>query len=772
MSKTYVDNAYNRSVGRVGMEHGSMVISRSSSGGGSSFGGGGVSSGAQGSSGGGVSSSFGTSSPTTYVDNSYNRSVGRVGMEHGSMVISRSSSGGGSSFGGGGVSSGAHGFSGGGVSSSLGTSSPKTYVDNSYNRSVGRVGMEHGSMVISSSSGGGSSFGGGSVSSGAHGFSGGGVSSSFGTSSPKTYVNNSYNRSVGRVGMEHGSMVISRSSSGGGSSFGGGGVSSGAHGSSGGVVSSSFATSSPKTYVDNAFNRSVGRVGMEHGSMVISRGSSSGGRISHGRETSGSTSRHSTGGDTTKVYVDNDYNRRHGRVGMEKGSMVISKKDTSRSIDTDRDSGIGTSLISSTDTEKVYKDNRFNRKLGRVGKPKGTAKHPSRESKSESGASKQDKVYVDNYLNRSLGRVGKPRGSMPFSRKSKQVQDAQEIMRHYNNDTYDEGYEEEYDPDPFSLELALSQINRKLEEITWAQEQNENKPPKTKAEILEEYSGVVIEFEDIELGRKIGQGGFGDVYFAQWKGTVVAVKMLRLQRVSKRRLHAFMNEIAIFCFLDDPSIVKFIGACTKTPNISIVMEYMPMSLFDALHMNEEIDFSEEERLQILRQTCSGLYYLHEQGIVHCDLKSQNVLLDYVSGETCIAKITDFGLSMIKADTETSVSCSEEHVRNVGTPRYSAPEVLRGERLSARDMMRADAYSLSLIIYEVIYEEEPFYDFTYAQLRKHVGEKGALPDVPVDIKIDGAIEEMIRSCWSFNPRKRPIVEEINNFFEMQQTIYVK
>ncbi|KAK3597290.1 hypothetical protein CHS0354_010922 [Potamilus streckersoni] len=627
----------------------------------------------------------------------------------------------------------------------------KRYVDNAYNRSLGRVGMQHGSMVVSrSSSGGGSSFGGTGFSSGAFGFSGGGAPSSFGVSRPKTYVDNSYNRSLGRVGMEHGSMVVSRgSSSVGGTSHGRGtSGSTSRHSSSGGTT---------KEYVDIAYNRRLGRVGMEHGSMVVSKSDSS--RV---RELQSST----------ETYADNAYNRRIGRVGLEKGSMVVSRSDTSRSSYTDRGHGSGASSIAKSSPAKVYKDNPFNRKLGRVGKPLGTAVNPSRRAKSEPGVSTQNDVYVDNSLNRSLGRVGKQRGSMPLSRKSKQVQAAQEIMRNYENDTYDESYERGCETDPYSLEIALSLINRKLEEMTWAQEQNENQPPKTKAEILEEYSGDVIQFEDIELGRKIGQGGFGDVYFARWKGSVVAVKKLRLQRVSKRRLQEFMDEITLFCGLDHPSIVKFIGACTKTPNLSIVMEYMPMSLFDALHMNEETDFSDGERLQIICQTCSGLEYLHEQGIAHCDLKSQNVLLDYVSGKTCLAKITDFGLSMIKANTETSVSCSEEFVRNVGTPRYSAPEVLRGERLSARDMMFADAYSLSLIIYEVICEEEPFYDYTYAQLRKQGGEKGAVPEFPLNIKIDGTVEMMIRLCWSYNPEKRPIVKEINSFFQTQQKIYIK
>ncbi|KAK3597293.1 hypothetical protein CHS0354_010925 [Potamilus streckersoni] len=577
---------------------------------------------------------------------------------------------------------------------------------------------------------------------------------------PRTYANNAYNQSLGRVGMPHGSMTVSRSSSGGGSSSGGSSVSSGG-------ASSSFGISSPKTYVDNPYNRSLGRVGMEHGTMVVSRGSSGG--------VSGGASGYSSAGDIPKTYVDNYQNRQLGRVGMQHGTMVVSKRDPSRADDLQgpNETIISKDLSKSNEESsvKLYKDNPLNRRLNRVGKPLGTAVFPIK-AKSQSGyVSTTVDVYVDSPLNRSLGRVGKPRGSEPSSRKSKPVRDARKIITLIEEDMYDEDYEIGCS-DPYASEIATSCINRMMEEMNWAKEQNENQPPKTKAEILDEYSGDKIQFEDIELGLKIGQGGFGDVYFAQWKGSVIAVKKLRLQRVSIRRLKEFVDEIAIFGELDHPNIVKFIGACTKTPNLCIVMEYMPMSLFDALHMNENTDFSEGERLQIICQTCSGLEYLHEQGIAHCDLKSQNVLLDYVSGKTCLAKITDFGLSMIKANTETSVSGSEELVRNVGTPRYSAPEVLRGERLSARDMMFADSYSLSLIIYEVICEEEPFYDFTYAQLRKQVGRKGEVPQFPIDIKIDGAILRMIHMCWSFNPEERPIVKDIYIFFKNENKLYIQ
>ena len=326
----------------------------------------------------------------------------------------------------------------------------------------------------------------------------------------------------------------------------------------------------------------------------------------------------------------------------------------------------------------------------------------------------------------------------------------------------------QYGRDNTELQEAINHINRMMEELRWKEQSKQKERPKTSRSILKDFTGQKIPFEDIELRRKIGQGGFGDVYFAKWKDTAVAVKKLRVQRVSKRRLQEFTDEVLNFCKLDHPNIVQFIGACVVTPNLAIVMEYMQMSLFDALFMNESIEFSEEERLSILCQTIRGLQYLHDRKMAHCDLKSQNVLLDY--GENCIAKITDFGLSIIKSDTETSTSTAEELVRNIGTPRYSAPEVLRGLLSSPRGMRRADIYSLSLIIYEVVFEEEPFYSFSYAQLRQQVGEKGRTPDIPDKIKVHKKFVKMIHWCWDFDPYQRPEIGEVYDFFADVSSLY--
>ena len=319
---------------------------------------------------------------------------------------------------------------------------------------------------------------------------------------------------------------------------------------------------------------------------------------------------------------------------------------------------------------------------------------------------------------------------------------------------------------------VLNRYNRQKQINEWKEQYSTQVEPRTSTKLLRDFKGNVIEFQKLELGKKIGQGGFGDVHFAKWAGSVVAVKKLRVQRVSKKRLQQFTDEILILCELEHPNIVKFIGACVKTPNLCIVMEYMETSLYDALHIDVDIDFNDEERQQIIKQTADGMCYLHSKGIAHCDMKSQNVLLDYDAGKSVLwAKITDFGLSMMKLETETSSSASHEVVRNLGTPRYSAPEILRGEVLDLRAMKKADIYSYSLVIYEIIYEEEPFPKLNYNQLHKQVGERGMQPSIPEGIIINDHLFKLLLDCWNRSPDKRPTAKELRDYFLNEKPIFM-
>ena len=106
-----------------------------------------------------------------------------------------------------------------------------------------------------------------------------------------------------------------------------------------------------------------------------------------------------------------------------------------------------------------------------------------------------------------------------------------------------------------------------------------------------------------------------------------------------------MKEIEIFAKLGHKNIVKMFGAVIEKEDLGIVMEYCKKSLFDALFVYEEDKFTPSDKLRIIGEVGSALEYLHthEPPIAHCDVKSQNILLDC----NVTVKICDFGLSMIK-----------------------------------------------------------------------------------------------------------------------------
>ena len=166
----------------------------------------------------------------------------------------------------------------------------------------------------------------------------------------------------------------------------------------------------------------------------------------------------------------------------------------------------------------------------------------------------------------------------------------------YDGTQFDsEGSELDYDDtgtDNSALQEVIWYVKRKQEGMKW-QTETTDKSSITSKSVISDYAGDRIDFQEIELGNQIGQGGFSDVYAATWKGTIVAIKKLRVQKVSKRRLQDFTDEVMKFCKLEHLNIVKFIGACVVTPNLAIVMEYMQSNLFDALHLDDTVDFSDE-----------------------------------------------------------------------------------------------------------------------------------------------------------------------------------
>lgn len=243
----------------------------------------------------------------------------------------------------------------------------------------------------------------------------------------------------------------------------------------------------------------------------------------------------------------------------------------------------------------------------------------------------------------------------------------------------------------------------------------------------------------------------------------MAVKVIRRDRRSEKYASKHVDEMLRCWKLNHPNIVRFLGGCTEIDHLSIVMEYMRMSLHDAIIIRD-IKFSDENLLKIIKGICEGLLYIHgEVEMAHCDLKPQNILLDYEKGELCLAKISDFGLSMSTTSSRTT--------RCVGTPRYSAPEVLQKRPLNGAQMAKSDMYSLGVLLFEAIFRTEHLCDVQRSQLVHVVCENKRVPQIPPHV-IDPQLEHVLCQSWRFKPDERPVIQTFNGTIKAIQNIYLK
>ncbi|MEG2173864.1 MAG: Stk1 family PASTA domain-containing Ser/Thr kinase [Oscillospiraceae bacterium] len=212
---------------------------------------------------------------------------------------------------------------------------------------------------------------------------------------------------------------------------------------------------------------------------------------------------------------------------------------------------------------------------------------------------------------------------------------------------------------------------------------------------MDNYIGKRIEgrYEIIEL---IGVGGMANVYKAIdiTDEKTVAVKILREEYYSNEEfLRRFKNESKAIAVLSHPNIIKVYDVCFSNRMQSIVMEYI-----DGITLKEYMDqqgtLSWKETLHFMLQILCALSHAHEKGIVHRDMKPQNVML-LPDGHI---KITDFGIARFaRSETKTLTD------RAIGSVHYISPEQARGEHTD----QRADIYSVGVMMFEMLTGQLPF-----------------------------------------------------------------
>ena len=161
-----------------------------------------------------------------------------------------------------------------------------------------------------------------------------------------------------------------------------------------------------------------------------------------------------------------------------------------------------------------------------------------------------------------------------------------------------------------------------------------------------------IEFREILFDPKtdiLGSGGYGDVYKGRWLGTQIALKRFRKRTISKQALKDFVKEIEMLNQLRHPNIVLYMGVSLDLQShFCMVTEYVGKgSLFEMLHTIKMV-LDDEKITLIAKQVAMALLYLHKRQLFHCDIKSQNILIN----SDWTVKLCDFGLSRYKDKFES------------------------------------------------------------------------------------------------------------------------
>ncbi|XP_021283761.1 serine/threonine-protein kinase STY46-like isoform X3 [Herrania umbratica] len=278
-----------------------------------------------------------------------------------------------------------------------------------------------------------------------------------------------------------------------------------------------------------------------------------------------------------------------------------------------------------------------------------------------------------------------------------------------------------------------------------------NKSAVDDASAAQEKSGDwEIDRRLLKIGERIASGSCGDLYRGIYLGQDVAVKILRSEHLNDALEDEFAQEVAILREVQHKNVVRFIGACTKSPNLCIVTEYMPGgSLYDYLHKNHNV-LKLSQLLKFAIDVCKGMEYLHQNHIIHRDLKTANLLMDTDNA----VKVADFGVARFQ--NQGGVMTAE-----TGTYRWMAPEVINHQPYD----QKVDVFSFAIVLWELVTAKVPYDTMTPLQAALGV-RQGLRPDLPETAH--PKLLDMMQRCWEAAPDKRPsfceITAELETLFE--------
>lgn len=224
------------------------------------------------------------------------------------------------------------------------------------------------------------------------------------------------------------------------------------------------------------------------------------------------------------------------------------------------------------------------------------------------------------------------------------------------------------------------------------------------------------------------------------------------QQNTEKLMQALEAEAELLSVLRHPNVVQYLGTCTDPGSMCIVTEYCGNgSLADVIRKKE---LTWDVAMRMLLDAATGMLYLHSRNILHCDLKSNNILVD----THYRTKICDLNMSkLIEESTGSSV--------NVQNPRWLAPEICEGSDTHSK---ASDVYSFAIVMWEVLTGQIPWRDSKPWEIVQLIKD-GGRPTTPnfwdcLDARGNELIAfdeyvQLMSACWDGNSYSRPSFNDI-------------
>ncbi|SPQ23208.1 efc0c3b2-d0d6-479d-b987-00b4e652af8b [Thermothielavioides terrestris] len=251
---------------------------------------------------------------------------------------------------------------------------------------------------------------------------------------------------------------------------------------------------------------------------------------------------------------------------------------------------------------------------------------------------------------------------------------------------------------------------------------------------------------------KIGQGASGGVYTGHERGTnrLVAIKQMNLEQQPKKDL--IINEILVMKESSHPNIVNFIDSYLCGGELWVVMEYMEGgSLTDVVTFNI---MTEGQIASVCRETLLGLQHLHSKGVIHRDIKSDNILLS-MDGNI---KLTDFGFCA------TINEAQNKRTTMVGTPYWMAPEVVTRKEYGRK----VDIWSLGIMAIEMIEGEPPYLTESPLRALWLIATTGT-PQIKNEHELSPVFRDFLYFALKVDPEKRASAHDLLRHDFMKQCV---